>query len=166
MDRKLDINTKLRDSGKCENIYSKRYMKLRTKFRRYHKKIRMIRKNWIWNICKYIVTCYKRIVVDRYTMPETYEYEQLPKQARKNIYRKSVFHGMYTLNECLEYMANKYGCEYIKSPKGTTCTCSNCHTENPRLHIRQRKFKCYNCGFTIDRDINAAINCYAYAYTV
>jgi putative transposase len=37
-------------------------------------------------------------------------------------------------------------------------TCSACSTLKPVLSLAERTFECGNCGLTIDRDLNAAIN--------
>ncbi|WP_414584516.1 RNA-guided endonuclease InsQ/TnpB family protein [Scytonema sp. PCC 10023] len=37
-------------------------------------------------------------------------------------------------------------------------TCSNCGTKKQTLTLNERVFECGHCGFTIDRDLNAAMN--------
>ena len=37
-------------------------------------------------------------------------------------------------------------------------TCSNCGTVKAKLSLSERTYKCDNCGLTMDRDLNAAIN--------
>ena len=37
-------------------------------------------------------------------------------------------------------------------------TCSNCGTVKAKLSLSERMFNCDNCGLSIDRDLNAAIN--------
>ena len=96
-------------------------------------------------------------------MPNANDDESLPKKVKQRINYVNRFHGMYTTNEILVHMANKYGCEYIEAPKNTTCTCSICGHKNPHLPLSQRKFKCEECGYEIDRDMNAAKNCYDYS---
>lgn len=55
------------------------------------------------------------------------------------------------------------------SRKGKTCliasmwfasskTCSNCRAVKDKLHLGMRVYECEHCGFTCDRDVNAAIN--------
>ena len=68
--------------------------------------------------------------------------------------------------EILEYVASKYGVEIIYVAKGTptTQTCSKCgHKQEKKLELKDRTFKCEQCGFTIDRDFNSAINTYNYS---
>ncbi|MFE3776429.1 zinc ribbon domain-containing protein [Streptomyces sp. NPDC059122] len=37
-------------------------------------------------------------------------------------------------------------------------TCSNCGWQHPSLTLADRTFHCTNCGLTMDRDLNAALN--------
>lgn len=37
-------------------------------------------------------------------------------------------------------------------------TCSNCGTRKPSLSLAERTYTCESCGFTLDRDLNAARN--------
>jgi len=37
-------------------------------------------------------------------------------------------------------------------------TCSNCGQKKDSLSLNERTFNCENCGFSGDRDLNAAIN--------
>ena len=37
-------------------------------------------------------------------------------------------------------------------------TCSNCGCIKESLKLSERTYKCNECGFTIDRDLNASIN--------
>ena len=69
---------------------------------------------------------------------------------------------MYLFNETLKHMADKYGCEYIEAPDFTTCTCSICRHVNSHLPLGQRDLVCEKCGHVIDRDENAAKNCYTF----
>ena len=60
----------------------------------------------------------------------------------------------------LKHDCDKYGCLFIEAPMKTTRTCCKCGHENPKLPLSQRYLICEECGITIDRDKNAAINCY------
>ena len=60
----------------------------------------------------------------------------------------------------LQHEAIKWECQYIQSPMYTTCTCSQCYHINDKLDLSCRELVCEKCGITIDRDANAAMNCY------
>jgi transposase len=45
------------------------------------------------------------------------------------------------------------------SPYNTTQKCSNCgELSKEKVELNQRIFKCWNCSFEIDRDVNSARN--------
>ena len=59
----------------------------------------------------------------------------------------------------LEYKAALYGrqVKFVDRFFPSSKTCSNCGIVKESLSLGERTFKC-NCGFSLDRDINAAIN--------
>lgn len=60
----------------------------------------------------------------------------------------------------LAYKAARYGGQLIKIDPfyPSSKTCSKCLTVKTKLLLSTRTFKCDNCGLSIDRDLNAAIN--------
>lgn len=61
--------------------------------------------------------------------------------------------------ELLSYKAEEAGRELIKvSPRNTSKKCNKCGSINHDLKLSDRVWICENCGFTHDRDENAAIN--------
>ena len=171
MDRKRKINEERVKRGELKSIYTNNYKKIRYKYRKVWAKIVNIKRNWIYNECKKIVTNYQIICVDRFRQPgqDDGRFKSLPSKVKRHINYANRFHCMYTFNEILKHMAIKYGCTYIDSPPSTTCTCSFCGTsyEANTDDLRIRKFACNNkdCtmfGILFDRDRNAARNCYKY----
>ncbi len=68
--------------------------------------------------------------------------------------------SFYEFRRMLEYKCNWYGSELIVIDRffPSSKTCSNCGAINNDLTLKDRVFKCSECGFEIDRDLNAAIN--------
>ena len=67
--------------------------------------------------------------------------------------------GFYEFRRQLEYKALMYGSkvEAVSQWFPSSKTCSNCgHKQDMPLSIRT--YDCPNCGVSIDRDLNAAIN--------
>ena len=63
----------------------------------------------------------------------------------------------------LEYKVNKI----IKvNPKNTSKICSRCGNIKNKLSLSQRTYICENCGLTINRDINAALNILCLGQTI
>ena len=44
------------------------------------------------------------------------------------------------------------------NPNGTSVKCSICGSRMARIPEENRQLKCRSCGFTVDRDVNAARN--------
>ena len=158
MDKKYRINRARVERGELNTPYTNNYEKVRNKFRIIWHKITNIKRHWIYTTCKHIVTKYQKICVDTFKQPDNSQI-QFNKLKRKFNYNNR-FHCMYTFNETLKYMAIKYGCEYIEAPNNTTRTCSYCGHKNPHIPLSKRFLVCEECGTSIDRDINAAKNCY------
>ena len=68
--------------------------------------------------------------------------------------------SFYELKRQITYKTFFYGGEvhliyrYFPSSK----TCSNCGTVKEDLKLSERIYNCDDCGFSLDRDLNAAIN--------
>jgi len=67
--------------------------------------------------------------------------------------------GFAQFVEIVEWVAFKYDKQvlFLDRWTPTTQTCSNCG-ERQKLELKQRLFACGQCGLTLDRDHNAAIN--------
>ena len=64
---------------------------------------------------------------------------------------------MHLINKCLEYgIKIRLIYQYYPSTK----LCSNCGNKNKYIGLNDRTYICTECGLTIDRDDNAAINIY------
>jgi putative transposase len=68
--------------------------------------------------------------------------------------------GFYELRRQLEYKAKMYGSLIVVAdrwyPSSKTCSC--CGVVKQTLALSQRTFNCDDCGFEVDRDVNAARN--------
>ena len=68
-----------------------------------------------------------------------------------------------TFLKILKEKANQFNSNVLTIPSGTptTQTCSNCgyrKTGKDKMHLSERVFTCPECGKSIPRDLNAAIN--------
>lgn len=68
--------------------------------------------------------------------------------------------GFYELRRQIEYKANWAGAEVVLADGwyASSKTCSNCGCINKELTLADRTYICQECGYQIDRDLNAAIN--------
>ena len=60
----------------------------------------------------------------------------------------------------LEYKCRREGVRLTVADRfyPSSKTCSNCGNVRGKLTLRERTYKCEQCGLRIDRDLNAAIN--------
>lgn len=68
--------------------------------------------------------------------------------------------GFYEFRRMLEYKSKFFSTEVVLVDRWfpSSKTCSNCGCKKESLKLKDRVFDCLDCGFTIDRDLNAAIN--------
>jgi len=68
--------------------------------------------------------------------------------------------GFYELRRQIEYKAKWHGVHVVIVDRWypSSKTCSNCGCIKDDLMLADRVFRCDDCGFEIDRDLNAAIN--------
>lgn len=67
--------------------------------------------------------------------------------------------GLGSIRTKLEYKANRIGKNVLTvDPKCTSQKCSECGYINKLNRTSQAKFECKKCGFTLNADLNAAIN--------
>lgn len=65
----------------------------------------------------------------------------------------------------LTYKCKLYGSKLVVVDRWfpSSKTCSNCGIKKETLSLSERVFECDHCGFSLDRDLNAAINLSLYA---
>jgi putative transposase len=68
--------------------------------------------------------------------------------------------GFGEIRRQLAYKGQWYGCRILVADRffPSSKTCSKCSFVHSGLALRDRTFCCPSCGFTLDRDLNAAIN--------
>ena len=68
--------------------------------------------------------------------------------------------GFYELKRQLSYKGELYGCLLTQAERRfpSSKTCSNCGHKKETLSLSERVFNCPDCRFSLDRDLNAAIN--------
>jgi putative transposase len=68
--------------------------------------------------------------------------------------------GFFEFRRQLTYKCQLYGSKLVVVDRWfpSSKTCSNCGTKKETLTLNERVFECGQCGFVLDRDLNAAIN--------
>ena len=77
----------------------------------------------------------------------------------KHLSKTIAQQGLYEFKRQIQYKCKKYGIAFVEADKWfpSSKTCSCCGVIKKDLKLSDRVFKC-KCGFTLDRDLNAAIN--------
>ena len=135
---------------KVKKVSPKKRERARKVVARVHERIRNRRHNFVHQEARKIVNKYGFVVVEKLK----------PKEMQKNRrLSKSISDAAWSLfRRCLEYKAEEAGIGFkAVNPKYTSQDCAACgHREKKALS--DRVHHCKKCGYTTDRDLNAAIN--------
>lgn len=126
--------------------------KQQMKVARKHYRISCIRKNAIHQATADIVKRFDKIVI------ETLKPLNMVKNDNLSQTISDVSFG--EISRQLAYKAKWHGKELIKADMWfpSSKTCSKCNNKKEILSLSERVFNCESCGYSIDRDLNAAIN--------
>lgn len=117
-----------------------------------HKKLNNIRGNHLHQTSNDIVkTKPYRIVMETLNIKGMMKNKHLSKSIAKQC--------LYEFKRQIKYKCEKYGIAFVEADTWfpSSKTCSNCGNIKKDLKLSDRVFKC-ECGFTLDRDLNASIN--------
>ena len=142
---------------KGKKIQSKRYYSARTKFWRTLKRIANLKKDWIHKVTTKLAKTYHT------TKWEDVEPEKMIKTKKKNLAKSIGQASWSTIRRILE---NKLKVRHgiltlVPCQAASTQTCNKCgyvRKGEEKLTLSDRIFTCPHCGYTEDRDINAAKN--------
>ena len=133
--------------------------KAKIQLARNHAKIANLRKDTLHKITTYLCKNHAKIVEDLNVsgMLSNHKLAQAILRLRSVQVADCGFHEF---KRQLEYKAKKFGCEIIIADRfyPSSKTCSNHGHKKESLSLSERTFHCENCGFKMDRDLNAAIN--------
>lgn len=136
------------------------FKRLRYCLRKSAAKIRIKLKNLVSELhkkaAKYLVAKYKLIFLP------TFETQQMVKKGKRKLATKTaramVTLSHYRFKQMLKHQAVKYGSTVVDvTEEYTSKTCSKCGHIHTKLG-GSKKFKCPECGHTLDRDLNGAFN--------
>lgn len=157
LSRKLEANTLKRDKNN-RPIYKtplremKNIQKQNQVIRQLHKRLTNIRTNHLHQATAEIVkTKPSRIVMETLNIKGMMKNKHLSKAIGQQ--------KLYEFKRQIQYKCQKYGIEFVEVdtwyPSSKTCSC--CRAIKSDLRLKDRVFKC-DCGLTLDRDLNAALN--------
>ena len=128
-------------------------IKLEKQIKKLHRKLYNIRQNYIHQVTSIIVkTKPYRIVMDDLNVIGMMKNKHLSKSIQQQKF--------YEFIRQMKYKCEWNGIEFIQVdrfyPSSKTCSC--CGNVKKDLKLSDRTYICSECGLTIDRDLNAAIN--------
>lgn len=145
--RKYELNKKGGSYQKTKNI-----AKIELKIKKLHNKLKNIRLNHIHQTTNKIVkTKPFRVVMEDLKVSNMIKNKHLSKAISEQ--------GFNIIINQMKYKCEKYGIEFIQVPifYPSSKTCSYCGFIKKDIKLSDRIYKC-QCGFTCDRDKNAAYN--------
>jgi len=126
--------------------------KQKQKLRKIHYRIANIRKNAIHKITSYLTKNHSEIVLEDLNVSGMMKNHKLASAIADC--------GFHEFRRQLEYKSEWHGCTltFVDRFFPSSKIFSNCGCKKEQLSLSERMFNCSDCGFQIDRDLNAAIN--------
>ncbi|WP_248277838.1 transposase [Brasilonema sp. UFV-L1] len=126
--------------------------KSKIKLAKHHNRVANIRKDSLHKVTHYLCKNHAVIVVEDLNVSGMMSNHKLAKSIADC--------GFYEFKRQLEYKTKKFESKLVVVDRWypSSKTCSNCGCKKETLTLKERVFECSECGFVIDRDLNAAIN--------
>ncbi|MBW4668587.1 MAG: transposase [Cyanomargarita calcarea GSE-NOS-MK-12-04C] len=133
-------------------IGSANWKKAQIHIARLHRKIANIRKDTLHKLTTLLAKNHGYLVIEDLNVSGMMANHKLAKSISDM--------GFYEFRRQLNYKCELYGSKLVVVNRWfpSSKTCSNCGTKKETLSLKERTFHCEECGFDIDRDLNAAIN--------
>ena len=136
----------------------KNWLRTKARLNRAHAKARNVRQHWLHQISSETVAKRPRAIVME-------DLNVKGMTANRHLARAISDLGMSELKRQVAYKAAWNGVEFILADRWepSSKACSHCGVIRERLDLAERVFVCPDCGFALDRDLNAALNLAALA---
>lgn len=138
----------VKDAKKQSNNYKKAVAKVA----KIHQKVANVRKDSIHKLTTYLSKNHTEIVIEDLNVSGMSKNRKLASAILDG--------GFFEFRRQLEYKSNWYGSKLTVADRWfpSSKTCSSCNEVKKTLKLSERIFKCNVCGFSADRDANAAEN--------
>lgn len=126
--------------------------KLRIKLAKSHRKLTNQKQHYYHEIANKLISENQTIIIENLSVENMMKNHKLARSI------SDASWGMFT--KILEYKCERHGRQLIKINKWfpSSKTCSNCGNVKKELKLSERTYKCNECSFEIDRDLNASLN--------
>lgn len=130
---------------------SKNRKKAARKLAKLHYKISCIRKDTLHKLTTFLTKTKSKIVIEDLNVSGMMKNRKLS--------RAIADLGLFEIRRQLDYKGKWYGCEIVVADRWfpSSKKCSSCGSLKNDLQLSDRVYEC-DCGLSIDRDVNAAIN--------
>lgn len=145
-----NLSRMLKTNGK---VQSENVKKQRSKLNKLYRHQKGIRDNYIHQVSK--------AIIDKHPSKIVIEDLEIVHLARGNFLAKELYdQKIAKFFELLKYKAEQAGIEIVIADKyyPSSKMCCNCGAVKSELPLNQRVYHCDECGFEMDRDLNASIN--------
>ncbi|MEB3283620.1 MAG: RNA-guided endonuclease TnpB family protein, partial [Lyngbya sp.] len=144
--------SRLQYLNRKKTLRSKNWQKATRQIAKLHRRIANLRKDTLHKLTTYLAKNHSQIVIEDLNVSGMMANHKLAKAVGDM--------GFYEFRRQLEYKTQLYGSELLIADRWfpSSKTCSNCGTIKESLLLCERTFICDDCGFTLDRDLNASIN--------
>ena len=131
---------------------SNNYIKASNKLSKIHTRVANTRLDFLHKFTSHLVRNYNGISLETLQTKNIMKNHKLAKSLSDVSFSK--------FNEILEYKAKYNGVSIHRADRfyPSSKTCSHCGSIKSDLKLSDRTFKCNECGYTINRDLNASIN--------
>ena len=148
--RKYEVGNKLNDKKFQKTNSILKYEKIA---KRIYRKISNIRKDQRHKITRELVNLNPAVVI-----MEDLNVSGMMKN--KHLSRSIAEMGFYDFIYTMKYKCEESNIKFFQANRffPSSKTCSHCGCIHKGLKLSDRIFECSSCGFTIDRDFNAAVN--------
>lgn len=131
---------------------SANFRKAKRRLARIHARVANIRKDATHKLTTMLAKTYKVIGIEDLNVKGM--------AANRSLARSVMDGGFFEFRRQLTYKTNFYGARLVVAdrwePSSKTCSC--CGVVKKTLDLAERTFRCDDCGFEEDRDVNAAKN--------
>ena len=157
-------------AGKVRLTWSKlsglRYQQTRQALKRVHERQRLSMKNWQHRITSQLVKDHDFIAVEDLQIQNmsrsasgTVEEPGRNVAQQRGLSRSILEQGWGGILSQLEYKAERAGVRFVRvQPQHTSQACSQCGLIDSKNRPSQPVFRCVDCGYTENADVNAAWN--------
>ncbi|KYC38272.1 hypothetical protein WA1_38725 [Scytonema hofmannii PCC 7110] len=137
---------------------SANWKKANMQIARLHRKIANLRKDYLHKMTTYIAKNHSEVTIEDLNVSGMMANHKLAAAVQDQ--------SFYEFRRHLTYKCKLVNTKLVIADRWypSSKTCSKCGTVKKELKLDDRIFHCHACNFTLDRDLNAAINLKCYAF--